>query len=232
MAGPIAGFVQLPLDTGNTGKKMRTQSRVVGADTVHEHFFVQASEKAQLGVYSAALALQSVQASAQNGTATGFLWAHVPVAITNKKSRIRSVGANFLTTSAVATPTAPRIVLALFTFTGTASGAAVTPGKLDSNFPASILDLRTAVTGLTVSVGAVLSAVLPMQLIQSTAVAVTAFPPTEMILWPLTGGQTPEDDMIVLAPGQGGLVYQPDAGTASDPRRFSLDLSWDDIDTA
>ena len=31
-------FVQLPNDSGNTGKKIRTNERVVGADTVEEHF--------------------------------------------------------------------------------------------------------------------------------------------------------------------------------------------------
>lgn len=40
MAAPIADKIILPLDTGNTGKKVRTQTRLVGADTVHEHFFV------------------------------------------------------------------------------------------------------------------------------------------------------------------------------------------------
>ena len=41
MAAPIANKIILPDDSGNTGKKVRTQTRVVGADTVHEHFFVQ-----------------------------------------------------------------------------------------------------------------------------------------------------------------------------------------------
>jgi hypothetical protein len=33
-------FIQLPTDAANTGKKVRVNSRVVGADTVHEHFNV------------------------------------------------------------------------------------------------------------------------------------------------------------------------------------------------
>jgi hypothetical protein len=32
-------FVQLPDDSGNTGKKVRTNARIVGGDTVHEHVF-------------------------------------------------------------------------------------------------------------------------------------------------------------------------------------------------
>lgn len=33
-------FIQLPDDTGNTGKKVRTVTRVTGSDTVHEHVFL------------------------------------------------------------------------------------------------------------------------------------------------------------------------------------------------
>lgn len=32
------GFIQLPDDASNTGKKVRTQSRAIGANTVHEHY--------------------------------------------------------------------------------------------------------------------------------------------------------------------------------------------------
>lgn len=35
-----ASFVQLPDDSINLGKKVRTNTRVVGADTVHEHYFL------------------------------------------------------------------------------------------------------------------------------------------------------------------------------------------------
>jgi hypothetical protein len=33
-----------------------------------------------------------------------------------------------------------------------------------------------------------------------------------------------EDDDVILAPSEGALLYQPDAGTASDPRRFTVNL--------
>lgn len=47
MASPIASKIILPSDTGNTGKNVRTQTRVVGADTVHEHFFVKTDRAGQ-----------------------------------------------------------------------------------------------------------------------------------------------------------------------------------------
>ncbi|HKS16986.1 MAG TPA: hypothetical protein VJU16_06720, partial [Planctomycetota bacterium] len=81
MAGPVAAFVRLPDDASNTGKKVRTQSRVIGSDTVHEHFFIPTMKAEILGVYRWALDQQTVQASAQNGTSTGFFWAHVPSAV-------------------------------------------------------------------------------------------------------------------------------------------------------
>jgi hypothetical protein len=41
MAAPTADKIILPLDTGNTGKNVRTQLRTVGGIAVHEHYFVQ-----------------------------------------------------------------------------------------------------------------------------------------------------------------------------------------------
>lgn len=35
-----ASYVQLPDDSLNTGKKVRTNTRTVGPDTVHEHFWI------------------------------------------------------------------------------------------------------------------------------------------------------------------------------------------------
>jgi hypothetical protein len=48
MAAPTPSWVQLPLDTSNTGKKMRTQTRHVGADDVLEHAFNPVSLRSKL----------------------------------------------------------------------------------------------------------------------------------------------------------------------------------------
>ena len=79
MVAPVAAFVQLPLDTGNTGKKTRTQTRVIGADTVHETFVVMSSQRNYFGVYGAHSGNLTIQATATNGTTTGFLWFINPV---------------------------------------------------------------------------------------------------------------------------------------------------------
>lgn len=225
MAGPIANKVILPVDTGNAGKNIRTQTRVVGADTVHEHFFINARQAQILGVYRLAMAQVTILASAQNGTTSGFLWLHVPTAITNKKVRLRRVYVTSQHATALATPTAPRLVLARITFTGTASGAQLTPIKVDTSYPTSIADLRTANTGLTVTLvgnlgsGGVVGAVT----------AVGAYPPVAV---DIIDPASEEDEWPVLAPGEGVVIYQDTAGTASDTRVANIVLLWDEIDTA
>lgn len=225
MAAPIANKIILPDDSGNAGKKVRTQTRVVGADTVHEHFFVEEHKALVLGVYRAALAQQTVLAAAQNGTSTGFLWAHVPTAVSGKKARIRLVYVSSQHSTALATPTAPRLVLTRFTFTGTASGAAVTAAKVDATYPAPVLDLRTAATGLTVALVAALAAAG----LAGALTAVGAYHPVDINI--VDPGES-EDEWIVIAPGEGVVLYQDTAGTTSDTRKFNPVLIWDEIDTA
>jgi hypothetical protein len=231
MAGPVASFVQLPVDTGNAGKMVKTTSEVVGANTVHRHHYVAERSASILGTYAAATALNSVSATATNGTATGLLWFTVPTAVTGKAARIRRLIARH-TVSAV-TPvmvTAPRIALARITFTGTASGASITPAKYASSAPAPVADLRTAVTGLTVTLGATLChTVPPAFILAGTAATVQQ---ASITIDPMISIGSDEDEWPVLLPGEGLVIYQPDAGTTADTRRFTLDLVWDEIDVA
>lgn len=225
MASPIADKITLPLDSGNTGKKVRTQTRVVGADTVHEHFFILEWKAKVLGTYRLGLAQQTVLASAQNGTSTGFLWIHMPTAISGKSARLRRLRIDSQHSTALATPTAPRITAVQFTFTGTASGAQVAAIENDRLGPAAVLDLRTAVTGLTPSlIGALSTAGL-----SGAVTAVGAYPVVAIDMIDLV---TPEDSWPVIAPGEGVVIYQDVAGTASDTRKFNLSMLWDEVDTA
>lgn len=225
MAGPVASKVVLPDDSGNAGKKIRTQTRVVGADTVHEHFFIQARQAQVLGVYRLGMAQVTALASAQTGTSSGFLWFHVPTATVNKKVRIRRLSVTSQLSTVLATPTAPRLTATRFTFTGTASGASLTPVKIDSTAGSSVADLRTAVTGLTVTlVGSFGTAPFP-----GAQTAVGAYAPAE---YNIVDPASEEDDWPILAPGEGIVIYQDTAGTASDTRVANITLLWDDVDTA
>jgi len=234
MSGPVPAFVQLPLDSGNTGKKTKTSSIVQGADTVHRHHFVGDRAANVLGVYSAGSGVQSVSATVQNGTATGFLWLHVPAAVTGKKVRIRKVCIKANVSAATPTmPTLPRVGLTRFTFTGTASGATLAGTPMDATYPAHVLDIRTAVTGLTPTLtpsatSALAQTIIPPFIVAGTSANVQQTNNNEDDLIQAQD----EDDYIVLAPGQGIVLWQMDAGTTTDIRRFTVDLKWDEIDVA
>lgn len=226
MAAPIANKIIIPDDSGNLGKKVRTQSRAVGADTVHEHFFIEARQAEVLGVYRRAMDQQTIAAAAQNGTSTGFLWAHVPIAVTNKWARLRRIYFSSQHATVLATPTAPRIACSLFTFTGSASGASITAGKINSSFPSAILDLRTAVTGLTVTMGQKIAAGAILGAL--TAVGAYSASPDINIMDP---GEA-EDEWPIIKPGEGIVLWQDTAGTTLDTRKFNPVLVWDEIDVA
>jgi hypothetical protein len=229
MTAPLADKIILPSDTGNSGKKVRTQTRVVGADTVHEHFVVPISARKVDGIYYfAATAAAAVQASAQNGTSTGFFWLELPSGGT-KRLRLRRFEIVF---EQGAAPTAdhltlPRIALARFTFTGTASGAIVTPAKRRETDGGNTANVRTAVTGMTVTLGAVISSWLPPGIDFATAAGQNVVSKVNEPFAP-----TNEDDFIDVQPAEGLLLYQPDAGTASDVRRFNYKGAWDEYDNA
>ncbi len=220
MSSPIANKVILPLDTGNTGKNIRTQTRVVGADTVHEHFFVPISARSKLGIYFTDSGLQTVQAAAQNGTSTGFLWLINPIGSTVKIS-LKRVDIDFQISAASAFLTNPRIAFSLFTFTGTPSGAAITPAKRDSTDSAAQGSLRSAMTGLTIALGQIAFAMLPPVVMTAVGYA----EPFESTWAPFN-----EEDWIVLRPGEGVVCYQPEAGTSLDTRKLLIDLVWEEFE--
>lgn len=224
MAAPVASFVQLPVDTTNAGKKIRTQSKVIGTDTVHSHFWVQDRAQTVLGVYRLSLAQQTAQASATNGTSTGFAWLAVPTATTTKAARIRRLTVSSQHSTALATPTAPRVAASRFTFTGTASGASGgTPDKVDTTFPASALDVRTATTGMTITL-VTLIGVAP---IVGAVTAVGAYGPVDNSI---VDPASDEDQWPVIRAGQGIALWQDTAGTASDTRKINVNIVSDDID--
>lgn len=222
MAAPVDSYVQLPDDSGNSGKKIRSQTQTVSGNTVHTHYFYSQRQANVLGVYRAALAQQTMLVSAQNGTSTGFLWLHNPTATSNKSARIRRIYASSQHASAIATPSAPRLLVSRFTFVGTASGAAVTAAKVVSSAPSPILDLRTAVTGLTVSLVAAMGSCG----VVGALTAVGAWAPAVVELLP----SGPEDEWEVLAPGEGAVIWQDTAGTTSDTRVANICAIWDEID--
>jgi len=218
MVAPIAGFAQLPTDSGNTGKKMRTQTRVIGADTVHEHFFVASSTRDMRGSYIAHSGVFTIQAAAQTFP-TSFIYVINPIGNTTNMA-LTAIEVLSQLGSALAAPTSPRLLWKRFTFTGTASGASITPGKLDSTFPTATGSLRTASTGMTITAVADMLCSLPVA--SATAVGYT---PPQMDEW----FEDIEKNQIILRAGEGIAMFQPDAGTASDTRRIIVTVKWDEF---
>jgi hypothetical protein len=224
MAAPVASLIELPDDSGNAGKNVRTITKVVGSDTVHEHFMVPDHAYTITGKYFLGSPIQTVVASAHDGTSTGLYWFQLPTTAT-VNALITSLNISFSKAGTTVTVTAPEVAFDKFTFTGTASGAATTPAKYLTAGATAQLIARTAVTGMTVTVGARLaSAMVPAV---ATAVgsmygAQTLIAP-DPLLWNRPSG-------FELGPGEGLLVYQPTNGTSSDDRKFSFNMTWYEID--
>lgn len=225
MAAPVADKIILPLDTGNTGKKKRTQTRVVGADTVHEDFVILTSKDSKLGIYRVHSGILTIPTAAQNGTTTGHLWFSNPVgsAVKGRLRRLRETGQ---TVAGAIDLTVPRQLFSLFTFTGSASGATITPAKRDSTDVAAVCTVRTASAGMTVTLGATFRHTgIPAIIATATSATIQAdLPPC--IYPPEEPG---EEDCVVIRPGEGIVLWSADASTTANRRLFS-DWSWEEFE--
>lgn len=225
MAAPVASKVTLPLDTGNTGKNVRTQTRVVGADTVHEHFFVPSTTRNRLGIYYGTSGTLTVPIAAQNGGTTGLFWLYNPIGSVVKMALRRwAAQIQFAVTTAIDV-SVPRLATSLFTFTGVGSGAQVAPAKRATADAAAVGQLRTASTGLTVTVGAMIKSDFPAILPTASSATIQAqIPPSTSNDW-----DPPEEEQPILVAGEGLVCWAADASTTAN-RRISVDLIWEEFD--
>src|SRR5256712_1722627 len=106
------------------------------------------------GLYYVESGNQTVLASAHAATA-GFFWLINPVGST-VIVYLRAIGFVWSGTAVTAFPTSPRVTVERVTFTGTASGATLTPAKRATTDATNTATLRTASTGLTLTAGAVI----------------------------------------------------------------------------
>jgi hypothetical protein len=217
-------FVQVAPDS--TGARMQTTTKTVNAQTVHRQVVSNASQRTRVGFYRVHTGVFLVQAAAHAAT-VGFWWLINPVGSTVAVS-VKKVSFASQHGTALATPTSPRITLERVTFTGTASGAVVTPAKRVRTSVAgltaeatNVASLRTASTGLTLTAGEVYKAFLPVFAVTATVATGPAG----------TDDYDPslEDDELVLAAGEGIVCRQPDAGTTSDTRRCVFNVTWEEF---
>lgn len=155
----------------------------------------------------------TILAAAHAATA-GFFWIVNPVG-SAVVVYVKHLRAQLSSTAATAFASAPRVTAERVTFTGSPSGATIAYALRDLNDAAAVSSVRTASTGLTLTAGAIVAGwVVPCVM---TAVGISV--PIEQ----LTVDAHDDDDLIVLRAGQGLVIRQPDAGTASDTRLLTVD---------
>ena len=222
MPAPIAGNVRLPLDTGNTGKYKRTQTRLVGADSVHSDYVVVEDPRSVLGAYRASIPIIAVPIAAHTGNTTGFLFLYNPVGSTPKmqiaqlewKTQFRALAVDTL---------AGDLRVSRFTFTGVNSGTLVTPSKRDSMDPTSVGQVSTTWATAVITLGAVLTSsfLQTMDLVTGGAGH-----------WnPQDGGLTTanEHEETILRAGE-GLVFWNASGVTTANRGIASNVTWDEFE--
>lgn len=156
----------------------------------------------------------TVTAAADAATA-GRFWLINPVGSTIL-IEVRRVEFSSAPIAATAFVTSPRVTVERVTFTGTASGAQITPAKRDSTEVAFVGTLRTASTGLTLTAGAACYGFTVVPILTAVGSAVPS----------LQEWEPNEAGRIVLRAGEGIVVRQADAGTTADTRAFAVNLAW------
>lgn len=197
-----------PEDPLVVGRRGATASRT--EDGVLRQFdrVIVEDRRIHTGVYSAQTGLHSVSVAAHVSPA-GFWFLVNPIGST---SLIAMRRIEYATSSATAGASVTRITLRRFTFTGTGSGAQITPAKIRSTDAAPTGKLFTANTGLTITPVAEIFGFI----------AVATATPMAMDWLPTVDGQP------VLTAGEGIACWQPDAGVTTDPRKFVTNVAWDE----
>lgn len=183
------------------------------------------SARTRVGLYRAQTGAHLVLAAADTST-VGRWWLINPVGSTVAVSVKKVVFSSQLGSASVAT-TSPRIQIERTSFTGTASGAQITPAKRVRTTVAGLTadaapsaTVRTASTGLTLTAGEAVEAWLPI-----SAATGAGYVATGTAVWECNL----EDEELILAAGEGIVCRQADAGSAGDTRRFVTTVTWEEF---
>jgi hypothetical protein len=229
MTAPVASYVQLPADTANTGKKNRTQTKVVGSDTVHEHHVVPSAGYTHIARYfSCSTATQSVSSAAQTPSTAGFYYLHNSTANT-AVGMLRRVDLSYSvdgSTAIAITQSCPLFMLQKYTFATAHAGTTLNIVSAQTSSTTAKLNMRSAPTGATITlVGPVGAFTFPA--IVSTAAnyggSATLYNAPE---------HYNRGYAVEIAPGEGVVLHQLTTGLAADTRKFSANFVWDEIDVS
>jgi hypothetical protein len=229
MAAPIAGYVQLPADTANTGKKNRTQTKVSGSDTVHEHFVVPSAAYTHTGRYfSVSSAAQGVSSAAQATSVAGMYYLHNSTDNT-AVGMLRSVDINYSldgSTAVAATICCPVFALQKYTFNTAHSGTTVNIVSAQTSSTTAKLNMRQVPTGATITlVGPIGAAPFPAILttVGNYGGSFSLYQDSETYN---------RGFAVEIAPGEGVVLHQLTTGLAADTRKFTAKFVWDEIDVS
>jgi len=223
MTAPVASYVQLPTDTSNSGKKNRTQTKVVGSDTVHEHFVVPAQNYTRTGRYVYQSTGDTISSS------SGKQYAVISMA-TNATAvaSIKSIDVMWGTASTVNVACRGTMITFLKSTFNNAMTDATTRAiaSYQTTQAAANLSVRSSSSGASLG----------------TQIPVTAFyVPAQMTTVSVYGGfqnilNSPEQyhraSCLELNPGEALVVFQQDAGVASDVRTVGVRIVWDELDVS
>lgn len=209
----------LPLDTGNTGKKIRTKESVIGANTVEEYFFIPSTERSETGRYKVAIPAAAIPTAAQTATTTALAYLTNPLASSVKLAVSRAqISQNFSTTLALDL-IAPLIRVSRISFTGTLSAVTITSAKRATSDATAQGLVSIAMTGLAVTLVANM-----LEFIGQTQDIVTGAGGHWSALV-YSWAPDEEGDEIVLAPGEGIAVWSMLAVTTAN-RKAAVNLAW------
>jgi len=153
--------------------------------------------------------------AAADAATGGRLWLINPVgsAVLIELRRVEMSSSPIAVTAFI---TSPRVTVERVTFTGTATGAQITPAVRDTTDVALVGTIRTASTGLTLTAGAAAYGFMVANVLTGVGTHV----PT------LQEWEPSEAARLVLRAGQGVVIRQADAGTTADTRVFQINLAW------
>lgn len=198
-------------------------------------YFKEKETETFLGTYQAEIVTAAIQnTTAHTVNTQGFAWAFNP-STSGVIVKLERVGLQIAQTTAVAAgfPTAPRIIISKFTYTGTPSGATVaftgtgsTQGKFDANYPTAILDWRTAITGATCTYGHSLFSTM------APAIPIVGTVTTSQIAGMVSDNEyQPRESEYehVVRPGEGIVIWQPEVGSTGDTRKLVTRIFWEEV---
>lgn len=228
MAAPLSSYVRLPNDGNNLGSPSRVVGRLVGGDYVYQHAYAYTSQSKINGLYYFCTAAAAVTQAGQDGITSAYAWIQNPSANVNMRLRKLDIRFTNATATAITHDTAPRIAVALGTFTGAFNGATLTLAKRKTSDSANAGDIRTASTGATVTVGNhVWAALCPGSDFSVAGVYNVSY---RSCIDSGDDDATSEDEFIVIAQNECIIIYQMDAGTVNDQRLVSVSGFFDEVD--